>query len=420
MIHLEGGILFPETLLSTTAFQVLAVVVALNTLVYVGLTISKLIPLPKPIHPQRVRDTLDRFGIEIDEESAVDEIPDRVLPETDDPYENMRIAIAKRDIPQAFALVGGLIVVLALGGFFFAGYSQLIDVFIEMLAGLAFLLISQILGRANFRARVNMWTWCLACLGLVVVMVWEAYRLDTQLPLTYTLIVMTAFAPVSVSWRPAMVSGVLMIGAVALAAFTVAGGEDVRIVVLSAIALAVSATLLRMRLIALNALADEEERSAALATTDVLTGALTRNGLLSLMPGIAALAARTDEDVCVMYFDIEQLARANEQYGVHYGDDVLRGVASAIREHVRQGDLVARWSGDEFLVAGIGNRPDAQVLAERIQQAVKATGLNLGRWPTTLAVGTSAGDPREVTFESLVAAAQSATFGRDVAVGAQD
>ena len=412
MSQLWAGIVLPESVLTSNWFQVLAVIVALNTLVYVGLTISKLIPLPKPIHPKRVRKALDTVGIDIDEESVVDQIPDRDLPETDDPYEHMRNTIARRDIPQAFALVGGLIALIAILGFFFASPQEQPGVLVELLSGLVYLLISQILARANVRARVCMWTWCLAAVGLVLIIVWESIRLDSQFPLTVGLVVLTGFAPVSLAWRPALVSAALMLASISYAAITVAGYEDARVIVLSLVALVVSGMLLRMRLIALDALADEEARSEALATTDVLTGSLTKNGLLSLMPGVAAIAARTDQNVCIMYFDIENLAKANSQYGVHYGDDVLRGVASAIRENVRQGDLVARWSGDEFLVAGIGNRPDAQAIASRIQSVVQATGLNLGRWPTTVAVGTAAGDPTQTTFETLVAQAQTQAFGQ--------
>ena len=76
-----------------------------------------------------------------------------------------------------------------------------------------------------------------------------------------------------------------------------------------------------------------------------------------------------------------------------------------VASHVRTGDLVARWGGDEFLVAGLGHKPDAQTLAKWIEDAVQRTGINLGRWPTTVKVGTAAGDPREATFDGLVALA---------------
>jgi diguanylate cyclase (GGDEF)-like protein len=125
------------------------------------------------------------------------------------------------------------------------------------------------------------------------------------------------------------------------------------------------------------------------------------------MPALAGIADRAGQDVCVMFFDINQLSKANEQYGHAYGDDVLKGVADSILSNVRTGDLVARWGGDEFVVAGLGSRPDAAALGARIEDAVRIAGVNLGRWPTTLKAGTAAGDPGQTTFDGLLAEAEA-------------
>jgi len=51
---LLGGILLPSSVLSSAWFQSLAVFVALNTLVYVGLTFAKLVRWPSQLHPADV------------------------------------------------------------------------------------------------------------------------------------------------------------------------------------------------------------------------------------------------------------------------------------------------------------------------------------------------------------------------------
>jgi len=52
---LPDGLLFPESVLSSGWFTLLATVVALNTIIYVGLTLAKVIPWPRQFHPRRVR-----------------------------------------------------------------------------------------------------------------------------------------------------------------------------------------------------------------------------------------------------------------------------------------------------------------------------------------------------------------------------
>ena len=54
MADLLGGILLPSSVLSSAWFQSLAVFVALNTLVYVGLTFAKLVRWPSQLHPADV------------------------------------------------------------------------------------------------------------------------------------------------------------------------------------------------------------------------------------------------------------------------------------------------------------------------------------------------------------------------------
>ena len=90
-----------------------------------------------------------------------------------------------------------------------------------------------------------------------------------------------------------------------------------------------------------------------------------------------------------------------------YGDDVLRAVADTIQEAVRRGDLVARWQDGEFLVAGIGSKPNADELIRRVHEAVQSSGVHLGKWPTNVSVGVAAGDPRETTFDELLAEART-------------
>jgi diguanylate cyclase (GGDEF)-like protein len=403
MTGIHAGLLLPQSTLTTPWFQLLSTFVAFNTIIYLGLTLSKLIPWPRQFHPSQVRAILAPMNK--DQEAAMAALPVPERPESDDPFEELRSSIARRDVPQAFALVGGLVIVLSVASFLTFSDRTTAEPVFELFLGLALLIAAQVLGRRRFRSATMTWTWVIAMVIIVGVMLGEALVNDSQLPLAYALIVMTGYAPVALSWRPTFISGALMLVGVSVISLRVRGTEDGRIIAASTAAVLVSFVLLQLRLSAIDDIAGEQTRSTALATTDFLTGTLTRQGLITLLPGIAATAERTGQEVCVMQFDIDDLARANREYGPQYGDDILHAVGAAITTTVRRGDLVARWGGDEFLVAGLGGKPSADALAARIQEAVRISGVNLGKWPTTVTVSTAAGSPAETTFDALVAEA---------------
>jgi diguanylate cyclase (GGDEF)-like protein len=61
---------------------------------------------------------------------------------------------------------------------------------------------------------------------------------------------------------------------------------------------------------------------------------------------------------CVALVDVDDLKTINDSLGHAAGDEVIRGVAKAIRSLVRPDDLVFRWGGDEFLVVLFGVREE--------------------------------------------------------------
>ena len=167
-------------------------------------------------------------------------------------------------------------------------------------------------------------------------------------------------------------------------------------------ALIAAGTLLRTRLVAISALADERMLIGSLASTDLVTGQLTDRGLLSILPVEAGIAQRTGTPLCLMRFTLEGLREATAAYGSGYRDDVLRTIAGAIRATVRAGDLVARWGEDEFVAIGLGGTPDAATLASRVNARVTATGVMLGKRPVTVFVSTTSADPATTTFDAML------------------
>ena len=101
--------------------------------------------------------------------------------------------------------------------------------------------------------------------------------------------------------------------------------------------------------------------------------------------------------------DVDDLQRTNTEYGLNFGDDVLRTVAQAIQQTVRNSDYVSRWDGDAFVVVGMANQvPPAELFKERIESKIELSGMNLGKRQTTVTVRTTAGRPDEFTFDELL------------------
>lgn len=114
-----------------------------------------------------------------------------------------------------------------------------------------------------------------------------------------------------------------------------------------------------------------EERIFYAAHHDALTG-LPNRKFFSEQLEQALKRARHGEPLAVLYLDLDHLKRVNDTLGHAIGDKLLKGVAERIRRCVRDIDLVARLSGDEFAITQISlEQPsDAADLAMRVRDAI--------------------------------------------------
>lgn len=66
---------------------------------------------------------------------------------------------------------------------------------------------------------------------------------------------------------------------------------------------------------------------------------------------LAIATARTQKSqIALMFLDIDNFKRINDNLGHRFGDEVLRHFSKRIKRNLRQGDLLSRWGGDEFTV----------------------------------------------------------------------
>ncbi|HAN71391.1 MAG TPA: hypothetical protein DCQ36_07345 [Actinobacteria bacterium] len=89
---------------------------------------------------------------------------------------------------------------------------------------------------------------------------------------------------------------------------------------------------------------------ADMATTDTLTGLLNRRGLKAEADIVHANATRAGGTTIVALVDLDGLKRFNDRHGHHAGDAHITAVTSHWRGALREGDLIARVGGDEFVM----------------------------------------------------------------------
>ena len=140
------------------------------------------------------------------------------------------------------------------------------------------------------------------------------------------------------------------------------------------------------------------------ANVDELTGLPNRAALTE------QLAHRDRVEVTVLFIDLDGFKEVNDSLGHEEGDRVLRDVGTRIASVVRSGVTVGRLGGDEFLAIMQGSDLNAaQVVAQRIINAIVEVGAALTRFPLSASVGIATGTAKE-TAEQILRRADHAMY----------
>ncbi len=101
---------------------------------------------------------------------------------------------------------------------------------------------------------------------------------------------------------------------------------------------------------------------------DSLTGVINRRPFINLLENNIARAERNQEQIAILYIDIEDFKQINDTFGHHIGDRVLQITAQRLKECSRKSDFVGRLGGDEFIIClnNIKSITDAAKVAHKI------------------------------------------------------
>jgi diguanylate cyclase (GGDEF)-like protein len=147
---------------------------------------------------------------------------------------------------------------------------------------------------------------------------------------------------------------------------------------------------------------------------DPLTGLPNRGYLRERLDSVLATIQHEPHRRCaLLYLDIDRFKVINDSLGHLAGDEFLKAIAMRLLTHVREPDMVARLSGDEFaiLLEDIEVTATATTIAHRVLQAV-ATPLRISgkELEPSISVGIACGDSSYLDADELIRDADLALY----------
>ena len=160
------------------------------------------------------------------------------------------------------------------------------------------------------------------------------------------------------------------------------------------------------------------------AITDPLTGLMNRRSFERKTGAQITIHADNWATAHVATFDLDHFKMLNDTFGHNKGDEVLKSFADVLRRNIRQGDIVSRFGGEEFVIYFPNTDVSvAKLICERIVK--NTTAISVVQRKITTSVGLAAFAPTSLSLDEVLKQADRALYlakrnGRDqIAIASQ-
>lgn len=109
-----------------------------------------------------------------------------------------------------------------------------------------------------------------------------------------------------------------------------------------------------------------------LANKDGLTGVFNHRYFYDKLKKKVQLANKYNENISMIFLDIDYFKHYNDLYGHQRGDEVLRNIGKILRNNLRENDIAARYGGEEFsVILPNTNEEEAVFIANKIRESIE-------------------------------------------------
>jgi diguanylate cyclase (GGDEF)-like protein len=155
--------------------------------------------------------------------------------------------------------------------------------------------------------------------------------------------------------------------------------------------------------------------------TDPLTFLPNRRQIIGDLQREVIFSDRYGTPLTLSMVDVDHFKRINDSYGHLAGDEVLRGLAGELRDHIRYPDVIGRYGGEEFvIVLPHSTRKAAEEQAERLCGHARSLQFKAGEHEiaVTISIGVAQYRVQREDWQALLSRADAALYeakknGRD-------